>query len=86
VLSHVPKVAVVNPPACRVVEGFEPVEGALVGGPRLAAVDDNGGGVMVSYGHLGGPWYMLGSIYLGFHLRHGAIPEPDPAVDLWLAA
>jgi hypothetical protein len=82
----VPKVAVVNPPACRVVEGFEPVEGALVDGPRLAAVEDNREGGVFIYGHLGGPRYMFGSIYLVVHLRHRAISERDPAVDLWLAA
>jgi hypothetical protein len=40
----VPKVAIVDHPACRVVEGFELVEGALVDGPSLAAVEDNGEG------------------------------------------
>ena len=55
VLSHVPKVAVVDLPACPVVEGFELVSGVLADGPRLAAVENNREGDGFIYGHLSGP-------------------------------
>ena len=86
VFSHAPKVAVIDLPACLVVEGFELVEGALADGPRLAAVENNGEGDGFIYGHLSGPRYIFGSIYLFIHFCHRGVSKRDPAVDLVLAA